>query len=142
MKFLMHKSALAVCCAMCVLMGLQEFNRIDGTEFGGGMLFRWREAGLVCFLLALILAFPLRRLAATIALLGSLLSLPLYLYWIAPRAVCFLLGPCSGTFEANPFPLPPAIIKIVILGLTLYVSIRAFWILPKEGLSPASQPNL
>ena len=142
MKFLMHKSALAVCCLACFMMGLQEFRRFDGTEFGGGILFGLREASIPCFLLAFILVFPLRRVAAGIALLGSALSFPFLLYSIVPRAACFLFGPCSVAFEVNPIPLSPSVIKVLMLAMTLYVAVRAFWTFPKEGLSPASQPNL
>ena len=80
--------SLAVSCLVGVLVAVQNTKGFDGTEFGGGWLtgplLSIANIGILLFLLALIAAFVLRRVAAGIGFASSVLCLPLYLYLIAP----------------------------------------------------------
>lgn len=57
----------------------------SGTEFGGGSLAGNKDLGGLLFLLALILILKYPQGAAVSALVGCVLSLPLYLYLVFPR---------------------------------------------------------
>jgi hypothetical protein len=53
-----------------------------------------KDAGSILFVVALLLSFFYRRIAAAIMLLACLLCLPLYLYFLAP-------GPFRGAFRGD-----------------------------------------
>src|SRR5229473_3164725 len=61
---------------------------LEGTEFGGGRLtgplLTLYDVGALLFILALLLVFFYRRIAAAITILASLLCLPIYFYFTAP----------------------------------------------------------
>src|SRR5581483_1414983 len=69
---------------------------LDGTEFSGGSLtgplLDMQNAGFLLFLLAAILTFFFRRVAAGITLLAGLLCLPLYLLFTAPGPFRSIVG--------------------------------------------------
>jgi len=83
-----QKLPLAIICLVGVLVALQNTNGLEGTELSGGWLtgplLSMADLGTGLFLLALIVAFIHRRVAAAIGLAASLFCLPLYLYFIAP----------------------------------------------------------
>ena len=70
---------------LCVVVAWHSFWMFDGTEFGGGTLASKKDLGAFLFVLAAILALKYLRAAAASALVGSVLSLPLYLYLVFPR---------------------------------------------------------
>ncbi len=61
---------------------------LEGTEFGGGRLtgplLTLYDVGALLFVLALLLVFFYRRIAAAITILASLLCMPIYFYFTAP----------------------------------------------------------
>ena len=79
---------LALCCLVSVGIALRNTNGLDGTEFSGGWLtgplLSMAELAILLFLLSILVTFFFHRAAAAIALAGSLLCLPLYLYFTAP----------------------------------------------------------
>jgi len=80
--------SLALICLVGVFVALQNTKGLEGTEFSGGWLtgpLLWMaEIGIGLFLLALVVAFIHRRVAAAIGFAASLFCLPLYLYFTAP----------------------------------------------------------
>lgn len=76
---------LAAACLACAAVDRWSAPTFEGTELSGGTLFLIRENAGGVFLLALILVFKFPRVASISALLGSVFSLPLYLYLVLPR---------------------------------------------------------
>lgn len=124
---------LAVSCLVCVIVALRNTNGLEGTEFSGGWLtgplLSMIDTGTVLFVLALILTFIYPRIAGAIALASSLLSLPLYLYFIAPVTFNQIFGfghqfkvQPSGGFHWDRWP----IVGVLTLAVTVYVCLRAF----------------
>jgi hypothetical protein len=123
--------SLAVSCLVGVLVAVQNTKGFDGTEFGGGWLtgplLSIANIGILLFLLALIAAFVLRRVAAGIGFASSVLCLPLYLYLIAPVLFIHVFGvghkfkvqPSSG-FHGSGW----AIAGVLTLAATMYVCVR------------------
>ncbi len=80
-----YKLSLAAGCLVCTAVCWRSFTAFDGTEFGSGSLAGNKDVGGFLFALAMLLVFKYPRGAAVTALLGSLLSVPLYLYLMFPR---------------------------------------------------------
>src|SRR2546422_3391021 len=61
---------------------------LDGTEFSGGAvtgpLLSFEQAASYLFVLALVLTFLYRRIAAVATIVACVLCLPFYMYFIAP----------------------------------------------------------
>jgi hypothetical protein len=78
----------ALACLLCVAVLWARLDTIGSGEFAGGgltgTLFTLAEFSSLLFLIALVLAFFLRRIAATIALMAAILCFPLYLYFLIP----------------------------------------------------------
>jgi hypothetical protein len=97
------QALVGLCCAIVAL----RFNLdLDGTEFMGGRitgpLLDMQTMGFVLFFLALPLTFLVRRIAAAMLLLASLLSVPLYIYFIAPGPFRYVFpGNYKGGLQAN-----------------------------------------
>jgi hypothetical protein len=77
--------------AGCLLVQSSRFrfvSDLEGTEFSGGSitgpLLRMQDVGSNLFFIVLPLTFFLRRIAAAVILLASLLCLPPYLLSTAP----------------------------------------------------------
>lgn len=102
------------------------------SEFGGGWLtgplLKMAELGSLLFLLALLLTFFLRRIAATIALGATLLCFPLYLYVLMP-------GPCRQIFKGEysvplnrPFHWDNwAVVGVLCLLFVVTLSLRSYY---------------
>lgn len=84
-RFTNGRLFLAAGCLVCLAVGLRSFVVFGGTEFGGGTLARNEEPAFFLFVMALLLAVEVPRIASISALLGSALSLPLYVYLVFPR---------------------------------------------------------
>ena len=78
----------AIGCLACTVVLWVHLDDYGASEFGGGWLtgplFSMADLGSVLFLLAMLLTFVVRRIAATIALAAALLCLPFYLYILMP----------------------------------------------------------
>jgi len=90
----------AISCLLCIAVAWVRLDDLGASEFSGGWLtgplFTMAEDGSVLFILAIVLTFFYRRIAAVIALMASLLCLPLYLYFVAP-------GPFRWVFKGEYF---------------------------------------
>lgn len=97
---LKQKLAPAAACLICAIMARNYGVGLAGTEFSGGRvtgpLLDLYDIGLLLFVLALLLTFFLRRVAAATCIAASLLCLPLYLYFVAPGPFPRVLG---GTYS-------------------------------------------
>ena len=75
-------------CLLCAVIVWKYGSDLEGTEFSGGWLtgplLDMEETGSLLFVLALLLTFFYRRIAAATTLIACLLCLPLYLYFTAP----------------------------------------------------------
>jgi hypothetical protein len=84
------------------------------------------SGGLDLFILAFVLAFLFRRIAAGIAIVASLISLPLYLFLVAPGLSRRLLGGnYSVLIPANFVWDRYAVLGILTIALAVYVCIRS-----------------
>ena len=93
---------------LCVSLALQIESGLEGGEFSGGWLtgplLSMEDIGITLFIVAVALTFVFPRVAAATGLASSLLSLPLYLFFIAPvpfaqvfaRGHEFKVQPASG----------------------------------------------
>jgi hypothetical protein len=127
----------AITCLLCVVVA---WMRNFGGEFAGGRvtgpLFSMFELGSVVFVLALLLTFVYPKIAAAIALAACLVSLPLYLFFIAP-------GPFRSVFKGEyTVPLQAslvwdtwAIAGVLALAVVAYVSMRSFSAVRIENLT-------
>jgi hypothetical protein len=112
------------------MVHLDDFG---ASEFSGGRLtgplFKMADIGSVLFLLALLLAFFLRRTAATIALAATLLRFPFDLYVLMP-------GPYRSIFKGEysvPLYRPLhwdnwAVVGVFGLLLVAILSLRSYWL--------------
>lgn len=86
-----QKLLLATGCLVCLSIAWKSFLAFD-PEFGSGSLAGNKDLGAFLLILALILIFKYARFAAASALVGYLLSLPLYLYLVFPRPFRLVWG--------------------------------------------------
>jgi hypothetical protein len=132
---------LSSACLLCAILAWRYRSELEGTEFSGGRLtgplLDMKDLGTLLLILAVILTFFYRRIGAAIGLLGSLLCLPLYLYFLAP-------GPFRWVFRGEySVPAPSnfvwniwGIAGVFALALTAGLSIRS---LARTPASRASQ---
>ena len=94
-------------CLVCVVVAQRNSFGFGGTEFSGGRLtgpiLNALDIGSLLFVLALVLTFVRPRIAAVLAIVASLLCLPLYLYFTAPGPFRRVFGgeysvPLQGNF--------------------------------------------
>jgi hypothetical protein len=120
----------AAACFLCAVVVWRYGSSLEGTEFSGGRLtgslLEMKDVGSLLFVLALLLTFFYRRIAAAIVLVACLLCLPLYLYFIAP-------GPFHRVFSGAEWSGPPrasfvwdnwTITGIVVLAIGGCVGVR------------------
>jgi len=97
----------ATSCLLCAFFALKITDGLEGTEFSGGWLtgpLLWMaDIGTLLFVLALFVTFVYPRVAAAIGLASSLLSLPLYLFFIAPVPFSQVFG-FGHQFKVQPSP--------------------------------------
>lgn len=114
----------------CAMLVWFYFAPLEGTEFSGGRLtgplLNMSEVGFVLFLLAGLLTSVVPRVAGSLALAASLLSLPLYFYFTAPGLLRSVFRgeysvPAKASFVSR---MEPAV-GIACLMLTALVSLRA-----------------
>jgi hypothetical protein len=85
MGLVKQRLLLAAGSLVCVAVALHAEEMFGGTEFGGGTLARNEGPALLLFVVALVLVVKFPRVASASALVGSALSLPLYVYLVFPR---------------------------------------------------------
>lgn len=115
----------------CAATGWVTSETVATTEFSGGRvtgpLLTLQDSGLYLFLAAVLLTFLSRRLAAGIALIASLVSLPFYLYFVVPGLFRFLFkGEYSVPLRAYIVWDGSAIAGILTLALAGYVCLHSF----------------
>src|ERR1700674_5277675 len=96
-KFVKQELWQAGSCLVCIVVAWIHLDDLGNSEFGGGWLspfFAMANNGSDLFIPAIALTFFYRRIAAVIALIASLLCLPLNLYFIAP-------GPFRWAFKGE-----------------------------------------
>lgn len=133
----------AATCLLCVVVAWTHTDGFGASEFSGGRLtgpiFSMFNYGSLMFVLALLLTFFLRFIAAAIALGASLLCLPLYLYVTAP-------GPFRRVFPGEySVPLQSGFVwsRWAVLGmLTLVGAICiSLWNLATARRKPVRAPD-
>jgi hypothetical protein len=116
-------------CLISAILMWHYGSDLEGTEFSGGQitgpLLRMGDAGILLFSTAALLNFLYQRIAAVVSLLASLLSLPLYVYFIAPGVFrTFFKGDYSVP-AASPFVWDnSAIIALLVMTCTVFLSLR------------------
>src|SRR5437899_1952881 len=96
----------AAACLVCAVVVWRYGSDLEGTEFSGGWLtgplLDMKDVGTLLFVLALLLTFVYRRIAAATTLVASLLCLPLYLYFTTPGPFRWAFrGEYSVPLQAN-----------------------------------------
>jgi hypothetical protein len=129
-KPLKEKAMLATLFLMCAVVGWLTPTALEASEFSGGWLtgrvLKINSGGRYIFILAFVLAFLFRRIAAGIAIVASLISLPLYLFLVAPGLSRRVLGGnYSVLISANFVWDNYAVLGILTIALAVYVCIRS-----------------
>lgn len=146
-KFEKQELLQAVSCLVCTAVAWARLDDIGASEFSGGWLtgavFAMAEGGSVLFMPAIVPAFFYRRIAAGIALVASLLCLPLYLYFVVPGPFRWVFkGEYSVPLRTNFVWNNWAIIAITSLLFTTFVCLRAFYaVAPKIDPMPGSRDS-
>lgn len=130
---LTQKLAQAAACLLCAIMVWNYGIGLEGTEFSGGRvtgpLLDLYDIGSILFILAVLITFFLRRIAAAITILATLLCVPLYLYFTAPGLFRRIFrGPWAEPLQTNFVWNRWAIMGIIILSIAASVAFRSFLI--------------
>src|SRR4029077_13153127 len=128
MTFGRQKLLQAASCLVCVVVAQRNSFGLGSTEFSGGHLtgpiLGSLEIGSLLLVLALLLTFVRPRNAAALAIVASLLCLPLYLYFTAPGPFRRVFGrEYSVPLQANFVWDRSAISGILAVALTMCVCI-------------------
>jgi hypothetical protein len=128
MAFGTRKLLQAASCLICVVLAQRNSFGIGGTEFSGGRLtgpiLDSLEIGSLLFVLALVLTFVRPRIAAVLAIVASLLSLPLYLYFTAPGPFRRVFGgDYSVPLQANFVWDKSAILGVLTVAVAMCICI-------------------
>ena len=120
----------AASCLLCAIVAWRFEGIVGPSEFSGGTvtgpLLRSLSVSGDLFLVAVPLSFVFRRVAAAMALVAVPLSLPLYLYFIAPGAFQKLTGgeykvPAQSMIVWDTW----AMAGIAFLAIAAYICLRA-----------------
>ena len=124
---------LAVLCSICAVLAWNYGGDLEGTEFSGGRttgpLLHAFDLGTLLFIVAVMLSFFFRRVAAFAALSAAILCLPLYIYFTAP-------GPFRRIFRGEySVPAPSnfvwnrwAVLGILAIVATTLIAFRGLWV--------------
>jgi hypothetical protein len=108
---------------------------LSGSEFAGGWVTgRLHDAnflGFFVFVAALLLVFLYPRVAALVALAASLLSFPLYLYFVAPGFFRWIFKglwkvPLRAYFVADEWALENILALLLTAAFSIYI-LRSHW---------------
>ncbi len=134
-------------CLLCIAVAWVHLDDLGAGEFSGGWLtgplFTRADDGSILFVLAIALTFLYRRIAAAIALVASLLCVPLYLYFIAPGSFRWVLRgeysvPLRANFVWNNWAIAgitSILVAIFVHLRTLYAVVRKIDPMPSRGSS-------
>ena len=116
-------------CAISAILAGHYGSALEGTEFSGGSLtgplLRMNDAGVVVFAAATLLSFLLPRIAAAAAIMASLLSFPLYAYFVAPGFFRALFKAQDSVPTNAPFLWDSsAIIALLVLAFAVFFGLR------------------
>jgi hypothetical protein len=119
----------AAVCLSCIAIVWRYASFLEGTEFSGGrvtgVLLDMQDAGSGLFVIALLLTFLYRRIAAAVTLVACLLCLPLYLYFTAPSPFRRVFsGGLSVPLRAHFVWDNWTIVGIAVLVITAWVSVQ------------------
>ena len=137
-----QKLGQAASCLLCAAVTWEYPADLYGTEFSGGRisgpLLDMYDIGRVLFVLALLLTFVFPRVAATMALAASVISLPPFLYFAAPGPFRWVVRgnykiPLRANFEWNNW----TIAGIVTLVVAMCVCLRSFRSINRAVQTPA-----
>ena len=137
----------AIACLTCTAVLWLRLDDYGASEFSGGWLtgplFRMADIASLLFLLALPLTFWLRRIAGTIALAGTLLSLPFYMYILMPGPYNWIFNGESSMPILRPYYWNNwAVVAALSLLVTAILSIRSFFKVESHGDSHRRGQNL
>ena len=130
-KFPKEKMWQAIACLTCTVVLWFHLDAFGASEFSGGRVtgpvFKMADLGGLLFLLAMLLAFLLRRTAATIALVAALLCLPIYLYILMPGPYRWIFKGEYSVPLQRPFHWDNwAIVGVVSLLFAAILSLRSY----------------
>jgi hypothetical protein len=116
----------AASCLLCATVAWRIGDALASSEFRGGSLtgplLDLHDSGGLLFVLAVILTFVYRRIAAGMALVSCLLCLPLYLYFTAPGPFRHVFrGEYSVPLQANFVWDKWAISGMLTLAVATYI---------------------
>lgn len=130
-KFPKEDLWLAIACLACEIVFWLRLDDFGASEFSGGRLtgplLKMADFGSLLFLPALLLAFFLRRIAATIALAATLLCFPIYSYVLMPGPYRWIFkGEYSVPLDRPFFWHNWAIVGVFSLICAAVVSLRSY----------------
>jgi hypothetical protein len=129
MAFGRQKLLQTASCLVCVVVAQRNSFGFGGTEFSGGRLtgpiLDALDIGSLLFVLALALTFVRPRIAAVLAIVASLLCLPLYLYFTAPGLFRRVFGgeysvPLQANFVWHRSAISGLLAVAVALGICIW----------------------
>lgn len=115
---------------LCIAVAWIQLD-LAGSEFNGGRvtgpIFSLFEGGFLVFVLAILLTFMYRRVAAVMGIAASLICVPLYLYCTAPGLFRVIFpGNWKSPLEANLIWDMWAIAGMLTLAVAAFVCSRSF----------------
>jgi len=143
MKFRSRKLWLAASCLLCLAVAWRYgfVFVFAGTEASGGWLTspieNMYDIGFLLFVLALLVTFFYRRVAAALVITASLLCWPLYLYFSAPGLFRLVFRNAEyEDFRASFVWSKPVIVGMLTLALA---TINGFWNLGRTKREPSKE---
>ena len=130
-RFRKEKTWLAIGYIACIVVIWVHLDDFGASEFRGGRLtgplFYMAVLGSLLFLVAVVLTFFLRRIAATVGLAVVLLCSPFYLYILMPGPYRWIFKgeysvPLHGPFHWDHW----AVVGIVSLLVATILSLRSY----------------
>jgi hypothetical protein len=116
---------------LCLMLVWRYGSQLEGSEFSGGsvtgVLLDMKDLGFIVLVLSLICILFYRKIGAALAVVGSLLCIPLYLYLTFPALSRWIfhrehLSVPERSFVWNAW----SVAGIVSLALLACIGIRAF----------------
>jgi hypothetical protein len=124
-----NQLAQAAICLLCAIAVWRYTFFLEGSEFSGGgitsQLLKADDIGGVLFVLSIPLSFVRIRIAAAIALLASVVCLPIHLYFVALAPFRWIFKdeysvPLHSNFTGDAW----SIVDMVLLISAILISIR------------------
>ena len=136
-KFQKEKMLQALACLTCTVVLWVHLDDFGASEFSGGRLtgplFKMADISSVLFLVALLLTFFLRRIAASIALAATLLCLPFYLYILMPGVYRWIFKGEYSVPLNRPFHWDNwAVVGMISLLFVVILSLRSYSKIPVD----------